>query len=54
MNFPVGMKYIKIFMKNNPTIIIKAYAIHINNPHISKKQLLDFKKPFYFPTLAPE
>ena len=54
MNFPVGIKDIEIFMKNNPNIVIKSYAVHIDNPHITKKQLLDLKKPFYFPTLTPE
>ena len=54
MNFHVGIKYIEIFMKNNPNIVIKSYAFHIDNPHITKKQLLDLKKPFYFPTLSPE
>jgi hypothetical protein len=54
MNFPVGIKDIETFMKNNPDIVIKSYAVHIDNPHITKKQLLDLKKPFYFPTLTPE
>ena len=54
MNFPVGTRDIEKFMNNNPNIVIKAYSLRVENIHMTKKQLLDSKKPFYFPTYTPE
>ena len=31
-------------------IVIKPYSLRVKNVHMTKKQLLDTKKPFYFPT----
>ena len=54
MNFPVGTRDIEKFMNNNPNIVIKAYSLRVENIHMTKKQFLDSKKPFYFPTYTPE
>ena len=54
MNFPSGYEDCEKFNKNNPNLMLKAYACYGVTKNMTKQQIFQNLQPFYFPKLTPE
>ena len=54
MNFPIGKEDFEKFNKNNPKLMLKAYACYGVTKHWTKQKIFENLDSFYFPTLTPD